>query len=123
MAGLIKNGNQLYAAAKKDFIKSRYAYQVMRLSHYSRRYSDVLAWHESFLKIKGASPLMKDLCQGLKAGATMRLGKRNQAAYLFSQLFSKSALKRVSNYMSFACVVEQNGSGYAPNLPGLLPIP
>jgi len=107
MAGLIKNGNQLYAAAKRDFIKSRYAYQVMRLAHYSRRYSDVLAWHENFLKIKGASPLMKDLCQGLKAGATMRLGKRTQAAYLFSQLFSKSALKRVSNYMSFAWCVNR----------------
>jgi len=111
MAKLIQNGFQLHTAAKKDFIKSRYAYQVLRLAHYSKRYKDVLSWYDKLMKDANSTSSIQDLCLGLKAGAMMRLGENNQAAYLFSQLFSKSVIKRVSNYMSFSwCVNRMDAS-------------
>jgi len=46
MAKLIKSGQQLYTAAKKDIFKLKYAYQVLRLAHYSGRYNDVINWYD-----------------------------------------------------------------------------
>jgi len=111
MAKLIQNGFQLHAAAKKDFIKCRYAYQILRLAHYSHRYKDVLDWYEKLLKNLNMTDAMRDLCLGLKAGAMMRTGQQNQAAYLFSTLFAQTEMKRVSNYMSFSWCV--NGTDVA----------
>ena len=101
MAKLIKNGQQLYGAAKKDFIKLRYAYQVTRLAHYSMHYDECIRLYNDLIKVSPVNSVLKDLSLSLYAGALMRKGEKNQAAYEFSKLFSKSGLKRVSNYMSF----------------------
>ena len=50
MGGLIKNGLQLYKAAKKEEIKLRLAYQVMRLAHYSKRYDDCISFYDLYAK-------------------------------------------------------------------------
>ena len=39
---LITNGQQLYAASKKDFFKLKYAYQILRLAAYSHRNDDAI---------------------------------------------------------------------------------
>lgn len=101
MVKLIKNGQQLYTAAKKDFIKLRYAYQVTRLAHYSKHYDECIRLYNDLIKNSPVNSVLKDLSLSLYAGALMRNGEKNRAAYEFSKLFSKSGLKRVSNYMSF----------------------
>ncbi|WP_276479936.1 hypothetical protein [Paraflavitalea pollutisoli] len=101
MGKLIKNGQQLYAVAKNNAIKLRFAYQIVRLAHYSKRYTDCIRWYDELVQTNSTPSILHDLSLGLKAGALMRLGKNNEAAVLFSQLFSKSEVKRVSNYMSF----------------------
>lgn len=107
MGKLIKNGQQLYAVARNNAIKLRLAYQVLRLAHYSQRYADCLRWYDELVKPNTTRSVLQDLCLGLKAGALMRLDRKAEAAVLFSQLFSKSALKRVSNYMSFDWCVKR----------------
>ncbi len=107
MGKLIKNGQQLYAVAKNNAIKLRLAYQVIRLAHYSQRYADCLRWYDELVKLNTTSGVLHDLSLGLKAGAMMRLNRQAEAAVLFSQLFSKSELKRVSNYMSFDWCVKR----------------
>lgn len=104
MGKLIKNGLQLHAAAKKDFIKLRLAYQVMRLAHYSHRYLACEQFFDELVKPNTTKSVLQDLCLSLKAGA---LANKNESAYIFSQLFSKSPLKRVSNYMSFDWCVKR----------------
>lgn len=107
MGKLIKNGQQLYAVAKNNAIKLRFAYQVIRLAHYSQRYADCLQWYEKLVKPNTTPSVLHDLSLGLKAGALMRTDRKAEAAVMFSQLFSKSELKRVSNYMSFDWCVKR----------------
>ncbi len=107
MGKLMKNGQQLYAVAKNNFIKLRLAYQVARLAHYSGRYTEAIQWYDTGISDNPTQSVLKDLGLSLKAGAMMRLGQKPEAAYIFSQLFSKSELKRISNYMSFDWCVKR----------------
>jgi hypothetical protein len=101
MAKLIKNGQQLYVAAKSPFIKLRYAYQVIRLAHYSGRYADAIQLYDSYIANNTTNSVLQPLSIALKGGALFRTGKSKEAAYLFSKAFSASAAKRVSNYIGF----------------------
>jgi hypothetical protein len=101
MAKLIKNGQQLYVVAKKDIFKLKYAYQVLRLAHYSNRYNDVIKWYDEYAANITGNSVLQPLCVALKAGALFRTGKEKEAAYLFSKAFSASAAKRISNYLGF----------------------
>jgi hypothetical protein len=87
--------------ASKDFVKLRYAYQVLRLSHYSGRYQDCGAIYDEIIQPNPSESVLHDLGVSLKAGALFRLGQKTQAAYLFSRQFSKSNVKKIANYMSF----------------------
>lgn len=111
MNRLIKNGLQLRKVAKNDFIKLRYAYQVVRLAHYNKRYTDCIKWYNELVKPNTTKSVLQELSIGLKAGAEFRTGMRYQAAYTFSQLFSKSNLKKVANYMSFDWCVNRFDEG------------
>jgi len=101
MAKLIKNGQQLYSVVKKDIFKLKYAYQVLRLAHYSDRYADVIKWYDDYSVHITGNSVLHPLCVALKAGALFRTGKPNEAAYLFSKAFSASQVKRISNYLGF----------------------
>lgn len=106
MAKLIKNGQQLYAVAKKDIIKTKLAYQVLRLAHYSGRYSDVISWYDEYAPNISNANVLQPLCVALKAGALFRSGRQPEAAYLFSKCFSASQAKRISNYLGFGWSVD-----------------
>lgn len=101
MAKLIKGGQQLFAAAKKDIFKQKYIYQFLRLAHYSGRYADVIAWYDEYDPARYGNSVLQPLCMALKAGALFRTGKNKEAAWLFSLAFSASSAKRVSNYLGF----------------------
>jgi hypothetical protein len=101
MAKLIKNGQQLYAVAKKDVFKLKYAYQVLRLAHYSNRYNEVIKWYDEYAPNIVGNSVLQPLCVALKAGALFRTGKEKEAAYLFSKAFSTYTVKRISNYLGF----------------------
>lgn len=110
MAKLVKNGQQLYAVAKKDFIKTKFAYQVLRLAHYSGRYSDVISWYDEYAPNISNDNVLQPLCLALKAGALFRTGRQPEAAYLFSKCFNASQAKRVSNYLGFEWSVDSKAS-------------
>lgn len=102
MDKLIKNGVQLYNVAKKDVFKLKYAYQMLRLMHYSGRYSDVINWYGEYRDdINKTNSVLQPLCLALKAGAHFHIGERKEAAYLFSKVFSQTTAKRISNYLGF----------------------
>jgi hypothetical protein len=108
MAKLVKSGSQLFAAAKKDFIKLRYTYQVMRLSHYSGQYNDVLTWYQKLADSYPQASELKNMCTALKAGALLRLGQNKEAAYFFSKAFAGGKAKRVSNFLGFRWSVQND---------------
>ncbi|MEQ8706611.1 MAG: hypothetical protein RIC19_21950 [Phaeodactylibacter sp.] len=89
--------------AKSHYIRLRYAYQVIRLAHYSKQYDRVLALCEDLLpKIDNDPSIIEDWIEGHRAGAMLALGQRVDAAYLFSRLFDRCPSKRESAYRSFA---------------------
>ncbi len=106
MAKLIKNGQQLYAVAKKDFFKQKYAYQFLRLALYSGRYADVIIWYDEYAAKTTSNTVLQPLSLALKAGALFRNGKQKEAAYLFSKVFSATTAKRISNYLGFTWSVD-----------------
>ncbi|MBK8519834.1 MAG: hypothetical protein WAT20_15655 [Ferruginibacter sp.] len=101
MAKLIKSGQQLYAVAKKDIFKQKYAYQVLRLAHYSQRYTDAINWYDEYAAKTTTNSVLQPLSLALKAGALFRSGQQKEAAYLFSKVFAASPAKRISNYLGF----------------------
>ncbi len=101
MAKYIKNGLQLYAAAKKDFFKLKYAYQIIRLSHYSEDYTDAIKYYDTFIPNNNTESVLKPLSLALKAGALYHTENKMEAAYLFSKAFSATDAKKVSNFISF----------------------
>jgi hypothetical protein len=101
MAKLIKNGQQLLAAAKKDIFKLKYTYQILRLAHYSGRYTDVIKWSDDYAANITGNSILQPMCVALKAGALYKTGNKKEAAYFFSRAFSASVAKRVSNYLGF----------------------
>ncbi|MEO6540857.1 MAG: hypothetical protein ABIN74_07715, partial [Ferruginibacter sp.] len=106
MGTLIKSGQQLYIAAKKDVFKQKYAYQVLRLAHYSGRYADVITWYDEYAAKITTNSVLQPLCLALKAGALFHNGQLKEAAYLFSKVFAVSNAKRVSNYLGFKWAVD-----------------
>ena len=107
MDKLIKNGFQLFTAAKEDFIKLRYIYQVIRLAHYSKRYTDVLEWYDKYVVYPESVSILKTMCLALKAGALFRTGNNKEAAYLFSKIFISTDVKRISNFLGFTWSVKR----------------
>ena len=106
MAKLIKNGQQLYAVAKKDIFKLKYSYQFLRLAHYSGRYADVINWYDEYAAKTTGNSVLQPLSLALKAGALFRSGQGKEAAYLFSKVFAASTAKRISNYLGFIWSVD-----------------
>lgn len=106
MDKLMKNGRQLYQAAKTDFFKLRYAYQVIRLAHYSENYPAAIQAYDELIGNNATQSVLQPLSLALKAGALWRTGKDMEAAYLFSRAFSSSPAKRISNYISFDWAVD-----------------
>ena len=106
MAKLIKNGQQLYAIAKKDIFKQKYTYQFLRLALYSERYADVIGWYDEYAAKTTTNSVLQPLILALKAGALFHNGQRKEAVYLFSKVFAASTAKRISNYLGFIWSVD-----------------
>ncbi|MEZ4828074.1 MAG: hypothetical protein R3C61_17590 [Bacteroidia bacterium] len=103
MEELLGSGIEQYDAAKNQFIKMRFGYQVVRLAHYLGKYEDCVRFHDEMVE-----PLKDQVKSeiyywslGHKAGAMLELGKRTESAYLFSLVFDHSPTKRVPAWLSF----------------------
>lgn len=101
MAKYIKNGQQLYAAAKTDLFKLKYAYQIIRLAHYSGNYTDAIKFYDDYIPQNKTESILTAMCLSLKAGAYFHTGREKEAAYLFSKAFGENDINRISNYISF----------------------
>lgn len=110
MDKLMKNGRQLFNAAKTDFFKLKYGYQVMRLAHYSGNYPATIQAYDELIKGNNTATILQPMTLALKAGALFYTGKTMESAYLFSKAFSASPAKRVSNYLGFDWAVDSKKS-------------
>lgn len=101
MNKLAKNGIQLYNAARTDLFRLKYAYQVMRLYHYSNNFPAAVSAYDQYVFSNPAQSVLQPLSLALKAGALYHMDNKPEAAYLFSKAFDATIAKRLSNFISF----------------------
>jgi len=114
MDKLIKNGLQLYKAAKTDLFRLKYGYQIVRLAHYNNHYQDAIKYYDELVAGNPEKSILQPMSLALKAGALFRLKQHKESAYLFSKAFHMSPVKIVSNYYGFnwAVVKEADRASY-----------
>ncbi|MGK0365133.1 MAG: hypothetical protein ACI85O_002198 [Saprospiraceae bacterium] len=108
MEDLLNEGLKRFKKTNSNFLKLRYAYQIIRLAHYKKEYSRVLELHASLMpkidevKINELRSLVYYWIVGHRAGALLKLGDRTEAAYLYSRIFAECPSKRESAFRSFS---------------------
>jgi hypothetical protein len=108
MIDLITEGEKKLQKSKSHYIKLRYAYQIIRLAHYSRQYELALELYDNLLpSIKNDPSIIEDWIEGHRAGVLMAQGDTVEASYIFSRVFERSPAKRNSAYQSFRIKTDQ----------------
>ena len=84
MQNLIDEGLDDFLKTKSNYIKLRYAYQLVRLAHYKKNYQQVLELYDYLIpKTDQIESILNYWILGHKAGALKSLGNRVEAAYFF----------------------------------------
>lgn len=114
MNKLIKNGLQLHAASKIEFFQWRYSFQVLRLAFYSGQNKKTLELYDRLIGDKADTTYIYARVLGLKAGALFRIGKKQQAAYLYTRVFDLSDDMKRSAHISFNWAVNADSKKVLP---------
>lgn len=87
-------GKQLYDACSSAYLKLRYAYQLVRLAHYSGEFRKAIDQYDNLVQTNSARSILRYWALGHKAGAVKRMGDLARANYLFSLAFDSSESRR-----------------------------
>ncbi|MBS1585075.1 MAG: hypothetical protein JSS82_05960 [Bacteroidetes bacterium] len=98
---LADEGAERSLKSKGDFLKQRYAYQALRMAFYGNQYDLTLNLYTKLIDDKKSSGLIYNRCLGMKAGALYRLGRKVDAAYLYSRVFDLSDELKEKVHISF----------------------
>lgn len=102
MQGLIREAREQFLTIESDYIRLRYAYQMIRLAHYAGDYPLVLELYNFLMpKIDHDPSVVEYWIKGHLAGAKLALGNRVEAAYLYAQVFDRSRGKAETAFRSF----------------------
>lgn len=102
MDQLIDKGLSVFLGIQSHYLRLRYAYQIIRLAHYSGQHQRVLdLWDYLMPKIDHDPSKIEFWILGHKAGALLALGKHVEASYLYARVFLHCPGKRESAYRSF----------------------
>ena len=102
MQYLINVGKKAFKKTKSNYIKLRYAYQLIRMAHYMNDYQQTVELYDDLLpKTDKIESILNYWIEGHRAGALKKLGKKVEAAYLFSKIFQYAPSKRESAFRSF----------------------
>ncbi len=111
---LIIEGKNTYSSSRNPFLKLRYAYQVIRLTHYIAEPRRVITEFTTLINPLIAQKKIDDLIfywsLGHYAGALRMLGNEADAAYYFSIVFDKCPSKRIASYYSFKITSDESFS-------------
>ncbi len=107
MLALIAEGRKAFLKTRSDYMRLRYAYQIVRLAHYAGQYQRVLDLYDYLMpkidpdRARLHTSLLPWWILGHKAGALRALGQRVLASYLFARIFLNCPSRRESAYRSF----------------------
>ena len=102
MSGLINEGEGLYISSQSEFIKLRYAYQLIRLAHYSHNYQKALELYKTMVEPTHIKSIIKYWAMSHKAGVLLRTGNESEGAYLFSRVYDECPSRRIIAAQNFS---------------------
>lgn len=102
MKRLIAEARSRFLSVQSDYIRLRYAYQMIRLAHYAKDYPLVIELYNYLMpKIDHDPSVVEYWIKGHLAGAYMASGRHVEASYLYAQVFDHSRGKAETAYRSF----------------------
>lgn len=101
MKKLIEKGLNEYSDCSNAFLKSRYAYQVIRLTHYLKHYRETIRLYDSLIVPTKSNSIIKYWALSHKAGALASLGEYAYSTYLFAKIFDECLSKRLLASQNF----------------------
>lgn len=110
MRWLTDAGKKYYnEKASNPFLKVRFAYQAIRMAHYTQEYDKVVRFYDELIKPieNNTTSVIKYWALSHKAGALYKKGMQGESIYLFSRIFDLCPSKQASAYLSIK-IYEQN---------------
>ena len=108
MNDLILQGLETFKNVKSHYIRLRYAFQIIRLAHYSNQYNRVLELYDELMPMIDHDPsIIEDWIIAHRAGALKSLEQYVEAAYLFSLIFDRCPSRRTQAFRSFELQSEE----------------
>jgi hypothetical protein len=105
---LIIQGRDELMRCNSHYIRVRYAYQMIRLAHYTKQYERTVELYNWLRPKCDNDPSLIDFWMlGHKAGALKALGRNVEAAYDFTRIFHYCPSKRESALQSFSIKTDQ----------------
>jgi hypothetical protein len=107
MTALIAEGKKAFKRTQSQYIRLRYAYQIIRLAHYMQDYEGTLDLYDELMpqvdktKSKWSESIIPWWIEGHRAGALRKLGNHVEASYLFAKVYEKCPGRRATAYQSF----------------------
>ncbi len=108
MEALISKGERLFNECSSDYLKLRYAYQLVRMAHYALDFEKSVALYDNLVEPLQVNSIIKDWALSQKAGALKGLNKNNESAYIFTQLFDRCISRRLVAARSFKLNYDTN---------------
>ena len=101
MRALVERGLTEYSDCSDTFLKARYAYQIIRLTHYLKHYEETIRLYDSLIYPLNSKSIIKYWALSHKAGALTSLGEYALSSYLFTIIFDDCLSKRLLASQNF----------------------
>lgn len=99
---LILRGRDELMQCTSHYIRLRYAFQIIRLAHYSKQFNRTVELYDWLMpKVDNDPSLIEYWILGHRAGALQALGRYAEAAYDYTKVFLNCPSKRESALQSF----------------------
>lgn len=100
---LIEEGLTSFHSCDDSFLKTRYAFQIVRLARYLGQWDEAIRLYEDLMPEAGeAKSILYYWAMEHYAGALYNTGKKAAASYYFAQIFDQCPSRRMPAYKSFA---------------------
>ncbi|MBL7706151.1 MAG: hypothetical protein JNM21_11460 [Taibaiella sp.] len=94
-------GLTAFKKEKNDFLKMKYAFQVLRMAFYANQNDEVLSLYDQYLANKADRSVAYTRIIGFKAGAHYRNGDKPLAGYYYAKMFDNSDAYKYEAMISF----------------------
>lgn len=94
-------GLTAFKKEKNDFLKMKYAFQVLRMAFYAKQDDEVLSLYDQYLANKADRSVAYTRIIGFKAGAHYRNGDKPLAGYYYAKMFDNSDAYKYEAMISF----------------------